>query len=111
MRMLRLSMAVPYSFVCFGALLAYAASDAAGTARVEFNRDIRPILSENCFACHGPDRAQRKANLRLDQRPAAMERGVLAPGHPEKSGFIARITASQPTLLMPPESSHKKLTA
>src|SRR5258708_3588091 len=88
-----------------------ATAHAAGAGRVEFNRDIRPILSENCFACHGPDRAQRKANLRLDQQSAAMEHGALVPGHPEKSGIVARITAVQPALLMPPESSHKKLTA
>ena len=82
----------------------------ADIGKIEFNRDIRPILSENCFACHGPDRNQRRANLRLDQRDSAMERGVPAPGHPEKSGLIARINAKPGTLLMPPESSHKKLT-
>ena len=111
MRLLRLP--APVSRLCLAlfALVPCLAANAAGTARVEFNRDIRPILSENCFACHGPDRAQRKANLRLDQRADAIEHGALAPGHPEKSGIVARISAAQPALLMPPVSSHKTLTA
>src|ERR1043166_3408234 len=82
----------------------------ADTPKVQFNRDIRPILSENCFACHGPDRNKRQSNLRLDLRQDAMARGVLAPGHPEKSPLVARITAVQSGLLMPPVASHKKLT-
>jgi len=80
-----------------------------------FNRDIRPILSENCFKCHGPDEAARKAKLRLDIRdealkPAKSDLVAIVPGSPEKSELIARITASDTDDLMPPAKSGKKLT-
>src|SRR5918998_840044 len=82
----------------------------AADKKVEYNRDIRPILSENCFACHGPDGAARKADLRLDRREAAVEAGVIAPGDPESSELIARIDADDPNLVMPPPKSKKTLT-
>lgn len=78
--------------------------------RPEYNRDVRPILAENCFACHGPDSAARKAKLRLDRRDEAVQSGAIAPGVPEKSILIDRIFADTPKLLMPPPKSHKKLT-
>ena len=53
--------------------------------KLEYNRDIRPILAENCFACHGPDSAARKADLRLDRREAAIEAGAIAPGDPRRA--------------------------
>jgi hypothetical protein len=81
------------------------ADDAIG-----YNRSIRPILADNCFTCHGPDSAARKADLRLDQRDAAIESGALVPGKPEESELIKRILSTDPETLMPPESSHKKLT-
>ena len=80
-------------------------------AKVEYNRDIRPILAENCFACHGPDSAARKADLRLDQREAAVEAGAIVPGDPETSELIARILDGRPPEVMPPPKSHKTLTA
>lgn len=76
-----------------------------------YNRDIRPILAENCFACHGPDRAARKAHLRLDQREAAVEKGAIVPGQPEKSELVRRIYASDPHEVMPPPKTKKRLTA
>src|SRR4051794_10687794 len=94
--------------LCLVALCAGAAS--AADRKVEFNRDIRPILSENCFACHGPDSAARKADLRLDRREAAVDAGVIAPGDPEGSELIARITEADQTQMMPPPKSTKKLT-
>ena len=81
---------------------------------VEFNRDIRPIVADNCFACHGPDKSQRKASLRLDSEEEALaDRGgyqAIAPGRPEKSELVRRITAEDVKERMPPAKSGKKLT-
>ena len=74
---------------------------------IEFNRDIRPILSENCFRCHGPSSASREAELRLDQRESAVERGAIAPGKPEESELVRRISADDPDEVMPPPSTKK----
>ena len=76
----------------------------------EYNRDIRPILAENCFACHGPDKAARKADLRLDIREEAIKAGVIVPGKPDKSPLVERIFSDDPGEKMPPPKSHKKLT-
>jgi hypothetical protein len=84
---------------------------ARGDDAIEFNRDIRPILSENCFACHGPDSAARKADLRLDRREAAVEAEAIVPSDPEASELVARIDSDDNTLMMPPKSSNKTLTA
>src|SRR6516165_1187460 len=67
------------------------AARAAG--KIEYNRDVRPILAENCFACHGPDSAARKAGLRLDRRDDAMKADVIVPGKPEQSPLVERIFA------------------
>ena len=79
-----------------------------------YNRDIRPILSENCFSCHGPDPEGRKANLRLDTLEAASaDRGgyaALVPGDPDLSELVARIESDDPLDMMPPPGSHKSLT-
>ena len=83
----------------------------AAQPKVEFNRDVRPILAENCFACHGPDSAARKAGLRLDQREDAIKIGAIAPGKVADSALVERITATDPKQIMPPVKSHKKLTA
>ena len=62
------------------------AQDAAPlTAKVEFNRDVRPILADNCFYCHGPDAGHREAELRLDVREEALESAAFVPGEPERS--------------------------
>ena len=78
--------------------------------RVDFNRDIRPILTENCTYCHGPDANHRKADLRLDVREEAISAGALIPGDAAKSEIIARILTGDEDDLMPPPDSHKKLT-
>jgi mono/diheme cytochrome c family protein len=87
---------------------------AAESEGVSYNRDIRPILSANCFACHGPDEQARKAKLRLDSfAEATVERDGLRPIHPrqpEKSELIRRVTATDPDDVMPPPKTGKKLT-
>ncbi|HZT38148.1 MAG TPA: DUF1553 domain-containing protein [Bryobacteraceae bacterium] len=89
---------------------------AAAEPEVRFNRDIRPIMSDTCFRCHGPDRSSRMANLRLDIREEALKprkSGVtpIVPGDPEKSAIIQRIFATNPAKIMPPAYAHKELTA
>ncbi len=82
----------------------------AAPAKLQFNRDVRPILAENCFACHGADSAARKAKLRLDQRDAAIERDAIAPGKPDDSEMITRIFLKEDDeQLMPPARTHKAL--
>ena len=78
--------------------------------RIQFNRDIRPIFSDNCFACHGPDGNARQADLRLDRRPVAVERGALVPGDPAASRLVERIRHENEFLRMPPAYSGKSLS-
>ncbi len=86
-----------------------------GAAEIDFNRDIRPVLSRNCFQCHGPDAAKRKAGLRLDTREGATEArdGVRAidPAGLAKSELLARIAAADPDTRMPPPEANRQLTA
>jgi len=94
---------------------AFAPVFALADDEIDFNRDIRPILSDNCFQCHGPDATHREADLRLDQEDVAKaDRGgyqVIAPGELEASELIARITADDAEERMPPPDSGEKLTA
>jgi len=76
----------------------------------QYNRDIRPILSDNCFACHGPDTASRAADLRLDQRQAAIDYGAIVAGDPDSSVLVERILDDDPDDRMPPARSHKSLS-
>ena len=76
---------------------------------IRFNRDIRPILSENCFHCHGPDEAARQADLRLDREEAAKEYAI-EPGDADASELYARIIADDPDIVMPPPDSERSLT-
>jgi hypothetical protein len=79
--------------------------------RPEYNRDVRPILAENCFACHGPDKAALRAGLRLDMREVAIKKGAIVPGDAEQSELVARIFSDDASERMPPRKSGKKLTA
>ncbi|MEO5802849.1 MAG: DUF1553 domain-containing protein [Verrucomicrobiota bacterium] len=86
----------------------------ASSSKIEYNRDIRPILAENCFACHGADSAARKAGLRLDRpedaiAPRKDSLPAIAPGKPDGSELVHRIMNSDPDDLMPPPESHKVL--
>jgi len=74
----------------------------------EFNRDVRPILSDKCFVCHGPDAAAKKVPLRLDSEAAVA--AVVTPGNPETSRLVARIVHPKPAMRMPPPYSGLKLT-
>src|SRR5213595_3539025 len=83
---------------------------------LDFNRDIRPILSDHCYACHGPDQNKRKAGLRLDQKEEAFQplksgNFAIVPGELAKSKLIERITTTDDDERMPPLKTGKKLTA
>jgi len=108
-------------FVALTLLLATAQQalpvSAAEPGKIDFNRDIRPILSNNCIQCHGPDAAERKGGtdgLRLDVRDGALADlggyAAIVPGAPAKSALIERVSSTDPDLVMPPKESGKKLT-
>ncbi|HVC94179.1 MAG TPA: DUF1553 domain-containing protein [Pirellulales bacterium] len=112
----------PFNAFVALALLAWPAPArlSAADGAVEFNRDIRPLLSDNCFQCHGPDQAKRKAELRLDIESAAlgMNEGAerdgtrpIVPGDPAASELYRRIASTDPDERMPPVDSGRKLSA
>lgn len=78
-----------------------------GDEMISFNEDIRPILSDKCFFCHGPDSSKREAELRLDDRDSAIASGAIVPGHPEQSALVERILSADQEVVMPPP--HAKL--
>ena len=86
------------------------AADPVAVNELSFNQDIRPILVENCFSCHGADSAGRKAELRLDQRDVAVESGAIVPGNADSSVMLDRIFSDDPDEMMPPPTHKKTLT-
>jgi hypothetical protein len=98
-------------YFAIGVLLSAVALQAA---QVDFQREVRPILSANCFSCHGPDKGTRMAGMRLDTRDGAFSQrkngAPIVPGDPQASLAIQRITETNPARRMPPEMSHKTLT-
>jgi len=86
--------------------IAFALAWPCVAATVEFNRDIRPILSDKCYTCHGPDKGNRKSLLRFDTEAGAMAdlggHFAIVPGDPGKSEMVRRITAENKALRMPP---------
>ncbi|MBI3470063.1 MAG: PSD1 domain-containing protein [Candidatus Solibacter usitatus] len=97
-----------------GALLAGILAIPGARGEVSFNRDIRPIMSDTCFRCHGPDKNARMAGLRLDLRdealkPAASRAVPIVPGDPERSAVVQRVLAND-ARVMPPKYAHKELT-
>ncbi len=100
--------------LCCALLVGFGGMTAAA-AEVRFNRDVRPILADHCFQCHGPDAAARKAKLRLDTREGAVadrkEGPAVAPGKPEASSVVARLLSHDPDEVMPPPDLKKPLTA
>ena len=98
---------------CLLALLLPFSAHAAETLR--YNRDIRPILSDNCFSCHGPDVNNRKGGLRLDVREEALKPAksgdrAIVPGNPEKSELLVRLGSKDEDDVMPPPKSHKVIS-
>ncbi len=95
-------------------LFAASALAETGPRPIHFSKEIRPILSENCFFCHGPDEKKREAGLRLDEESSAKKDhdGVIAvvPGKPEKSALLERIVTKDPDEIMPPLKQHKTIT-
>ncbi|MCO8125330.1 DUF1553 domain-containing protein [Stieleria sp. TO1_6] len=87
----------------------FAANSLPAQKPLQFNRDIRPILSENCYHCHGPDESGRKADLRLDTESGAKEYAIVESDS-QSSELIARIFSDDPDLLMPPADSERTLT-
>jgi hypothetical protein len=97
-----------------GSLISFGGDFANLIARgddIEFNRDIRPILAENCFYCHGQDGKKREAGLRLDVRADAVDSGAIAPGDLDASALVERILSEDPDTLMPPPRSNRRLTS
>ncbi len=96
-------------------LAVFCAEPISAAESPDFNREIRPLLSRNCFACHGPDEHDRQGGLRLDHREAAiseLESGetAIVPGKPTESELVARIHSTDDDLVMPPPSSNRVLT-
>lgn len=89
-------------------------ADSIYASEVSFSRDVLPIMSENCFYCHGPDESHRKADLRLDIESAVLAlsdgKSAIKAGQPEESLVIERIFSTDQDELMPPPDSHKELT-
>jgi len=91
----------------------FAALLSARAAAVDYGRDIRPILSDKCYHCHGPDEGSRKAKLRFDTKEGAFraKNPVIVPGKPSESELVSRITTTNPDDKMPPPDSNRSLTA
>lgn len=87
------------------------ASQLLGADKIDFNRDIRPILTNNCTMCHGPDEKTREGGLRLDVREAAIAKKAIVPGDANASKLSTRIDSQDPARQMPPPASKKSLTA
>ncbi len=88
---------------CFGAA-------AAPAPRVNYGRDVRPILSENCFYCHGQDANKRKAKLQLNTQEGQRAKDAVVPGQPDQSELVRHIFSTDPDEQMPPPDSHRALT-
>lgn len=86
-------------------------NNAGADSSVQYNRDVRAILTDNCFACHGLDTESREGDLRLDERSFAIESGAIVPNKPDQSELMSRITATDPDVVMPPPETEHKLTS
>ena len=98
-----------FSAIAVCLVVAGQAVAAGPQGKVRFNRDIRPVLSENCYYCHGPDPKHREGKLRLDDREAALAKEAFVPGKPDESELIKRLYTADEDDHMPPAKSHKTL--
>ena len=108
-------MTIRQTISLFFVTLGITASTFGAEGDVDFSRDILPLLSDNCFKCHGPDEANRKAKLRFDKHDASLEelkkgRATIVPGKSSQSEIYARLTAEDPDDRMPPPDTGKKLS-
>ena len=115
MSAVRSSVALAAILVAWGMAEGQAVFGSPAPGPLSFNRDVRPVLAETCFECHGPDAAARKGGLRLDQRAPALKGGksevpAIVPGNPAKSELVRRITAKDGDDMMPPPKSGKTLS-
>jgi hypothetical protein len=104
-----------FRFLAASALLLALGSDRAAAEKVDFQRQIRPLLADKCFACHGRDEEHRQGELRLDQRDAALKGGesgepAIVSGEPGKSELLRRVFSTDESERMPPPDSKKSLT-
>src|SRR3954464_8004365 len=103
-------------FLLFFVLIVASTSSFAATTsgKINFQRQVRPILSDNCYLCHGPDKGTRMADLRLDIHEGAFATRksgtVIVPGKPDESLLIKRVFSDKASFRMPPAFSHKTLT-
>ncbi|HEY7180262.1 MAG TPA: DUF1553 domain-containing protein [Blastocatellia bacterium] len=104
------TLVVAICLACLYFILPAVSADDSKTS-IDFDREVRPILSDNCFACHGPDENQRKAKLRFDTKEGAFAKpGVITPGDASKSRLYQRVSSKDQDMVMPPPSSEHKLT-
>src|SRR5262245_4875113 len=103
----RLSAIGGFLLLVFGGASSF--GESAATPSVDYDRQIRPILSDKCFRCHGPDAESREAGLRLD-RADGIPDYVIVPGKPDESELVARITSDDDEMRMPPPASNLKLS-
>src|SRR5438874_11091995 len=97
-------------------MLLIAAPNVRAAEKTDFQRDIRPLLADKCFACHGRDAEHREGGLRLAERAAALKGGdsgeqAIIAGQPDKSELVRRIFASDPDERMPPAKAKKELNS
>jgi hypothetical protein len=106
---------IPTGFHLWAGLVLLTAAPAGAAGVVDFNRDVRPVLSDRCYACHGPDATSLKGDLRLDLReqataPTPSGATAIVPGRPDQSELVRRLDAEDEDERMPPEDSHKSLS-
>ena len=103
----------PLTVVCLTIVMIGCGESFAGAqTEIDFGSQIKPILSDNCFACHGPDEAQRTSDFRLDQKASALdpEFSVIIPSDPDSSLLVERVLSNDPDEVMPPSDHRKQLT-